>query len=242
MEIINLIQPGRRVTERMRYSVFVHDESISEGCKIFLIPIDRPELNAFFQKLNRSQFIDNEYKELAAYDTPLPIGFEQTISQPTLVLQMTAALDVNKETRVLEIGTGSGYQTAFLAEFAKEVYTVERIAALSEKAEERLKNLGYRNIHFAINDGSNGWPKFAPYDRIMVTAAARNVPEPLLKQLKPRGKMLIPVGEKGSQNLLFLEKESTGSVNQTILEKVVFVELKGDYGWEDGSSSSLRSP
>lgn len=200
-----------------------------------------PDLFAFFQKLDRSQFIDNEYKELAGYDTPLPIGFEQTISQPTLVLQMTTALDLTKECRVLEIGTGSGYQTAFLAEFAKEVYTVERITALSEQAEERLKILGYRNIHFKIDDGSDGWPEFAPYDRIIVTAAARKVPELLIKQLKPDGKMLIPVGEKGSQDLLFIEKETDGSVNTTILEKVIFVELKGDYGWEEGSSS-LSSP
>lgn len=200
----------------------------------------RPDLYAFFQKLDRSQFIDNEYKQLAAYDTPLPIGFEQTISQPTLVLQMTTALDINQESRVLEIGTGSGYQTAFLAEFAKEVYTVERIAALSRKAEERLNILGYRNIFFQIDDGSDGWPEYAPYDRIIVTAAAREVPEPLLNQLKAGGKMLIPVGVRSSQDLLLLEKELTGSVNSTLLEKVIFVELKGDYGWEEGSSS-LRS-
>ncbi len=202
------------------------------------IPLDHPELYDFFQKLDRSHFIDNEYQQLAGYDTPLPIGFEQTISQPTLVLQMTAALQIDKEHHVLEIGTGSGYQTAFLAEFAKDVYTVERIAALSRKAKERLRELGYENIHFMIDNGSNGWAEFAPYDRIMVTAAARKIPGPLLEQLKPGGLMLIPVGEKGRQDLLLLEKESTGSVQTTVLEKVIFVELKGNYGWEDGSTPS----
>lgn len=202
------------------------------------IPLDYPELYAFFQKLDRSYFIDNEYKQLAEYDTPLPIGFEQTISQPTLVMQMTAALKLSREHRILEIGTGTGYQTAFLAKFANEVYTVERIAALSRKAEERLKKLGYGNIYFTVDNGSNGWVEFAPYDRIMVTAAARKVPGPLLEQLKPGGIMLIPVGEKGRQDLLLIEKDTTGSTKTTILEKVTFVELKGDYGWEDGSFSS----
>lgn len=206
------------------------------------IPLDHPELYNFFQKLDRSNFIDTEYKQLAEYDTPLPIGFEQTISQPTLVLQMTEILNLNKHNRVLEIGTGSGYQTAFLAEFAKEVYTVERIAALSRKAEERLKLLGYRNIHFLIDNGSNGWADYAPYDRIIVTAAARKIPDPLLEQLEPGGKLLIPVGEKGRQDLLLLQKELNGSVNTTVLEKVIFVELKGDYGWEDSPSSFSSSP
>lgn len=205
------------------------------------IPHYHQELHDFFHQLDRSYFIGNEYKQLAGYDTPLPIGFEQTISQPTLVLQMTAALNLDKECRILEIGTGSGYQTAFLAEFAKEVYTVERIAALSRKAEERLKTLGYGNIHFMIDDGSNGWAEFAPYDRIMVTAAARKIPEPLLEQLKPGGIMVIPIGEKGRQDLLRIAKDITGSMNTTILDKVIFVELKGDYGWE-GAPSSFCSP
>jgi len=194
-------------------------------------PANYQALYHFFQNLDRSYFIDSEYKDLAEYDTPLPIGFEQTISQPTLVLQMTAILTLNKEHRVLEIGTGSGYQTAFLAEFAQQVFTVERIAALSHQAEARLKELGFNNISFKIDNGSYGWTDFAPYDRIIVTAAARKVPEQLSEQLKPGGLMLIPVGEKGQQDLLLLEKAPTGSVNSKSLEKVTFVELKGDYGW-----------
>jgi protein-L-isoaspartate(D-aspartate) O-methyltransferase len=196
------------------------------------------DLLRFFQNLDRSFFIDNEYKELAGYDTPLPIGFEQTISQPTLVLQMTAALNLNKSLKVLEIGTGSGYQTAFLAEFAGEVHTVEKIAALSRKAEERLKELGYNNINFIEGNGSEGRPENAPYDRIIVTAAARRIPEPLSEQLKPGGLMLIPVGERGQQELLLLTKAESGLVKTESLGKVVFVELKGDYGWENSQLES----
>jgi protein-L-isoaspartate(D-aspartate) O-methyltransferase len=205
-----------------------------------LTPTNYQDLLLFFQNLDRSFFIDNEYKELAGYDTPLPIGFEQTISQPTLVLQMTAALNLNKGLKVLEIGTGSGYQTVFLAEFAGEIYTVEKIAALSQKAEERLKSLGYQNISFKEGNGSEGWPEYAPYDRIIVTAAARKVPEPLSEQLKPGGLMLIPVGEKGQQDLLLLAKDESGLINTESLGKVVFVELKGEYGWDNSKFDRNR--
>ena len=194
-------------------------------------PLHERNLYDFFQNLDRSRFIDNEYQDLAGYDTPLPIGFEQTISQPTLVLQMTARLNLDRDLRVLEIGTGSGYQTAFLAEFAGEVYTVERIEALSEKARERLTTLGYRNIHFKIDNGSNGWPEFAPYDRIIVTAAAGQIPDPLVKQLSPGGIMLIPVGKPGGQDLTLIAKDNTGSMLTQSLGKVTFVELQGEYGW-----------
>ena len=196
------------------------------------IPSNYQELNNFFQDLDRSYFIDNEYKDLAEYDTPLPIGFEQTISQPTLVCEMTARLDLSKNHRVLEIGTGSGYQTAFLAQFAGEVYTVERIAALSAKAQDRLNELGYTNIHFTVTNGSEGWLEYAPYDWIIVTAAAREVPEPLVEQLKPGGRLLIPVGERGEQELLLVHKDEDGLITTESIGKVVFVELKGEYGWE----------
>jgi protein-L-isoaspartate(D-aspartate) O-methyltransferase len=189
------------------------------------------ELYRFFQNLDRSFFLDGQYRDMAGCDTPLPIGYEQTISQPTLVLQMTAYLNLAKDLKVLEIGTGSGYQTAFLAKFAAEVYTVERIAPLAEKAQERLAKLGYRNIHFKIDNGSIGWEEFAPYDRIIATAAAGQVPAPLLEQLKAGGMMLIPVGERGCQDLLLVEKDESGLVREESLGKVTFVELKGDYGW-----------
>ena len=191
------------------------------------------KLYEFFKKLDRSFFIDNECKNLAHCDSALPIGHGQTISQPTLVYAMTEKLDLSKNLKVLEIGTGSGYQTAFLAEFAGKVYTVEKIEELSRKAQRRLAELGYANVEFKVGDGSEGWEEHAPYDRIIVTAAAREVPEPLTEQLGRGGKMIIPVGERGLQDLMMISKDDKGVVKKEFLEKVIFVELKGKYGWED---------
>ena len=190
------------------------------------------ELYNFFKKLDRSFFMDNEYKEYAGYDNAFPIGYGQTISQPTLVYRMTSKLNLDKDTKVLEIGTGSGYQTAFLAEFAKEVYTVEIIKELSLKAEERLAKLGYKNIKFKIDNGSEGWSEFAPYDRIIVTAAAGKIPDSLMEQLRPGGIMIIPVGERGLQELVSVRKDNEGNVKEEPLGGVVFVELVGKYGWK----------
>ena len=148
----------------------------------------------FFHSLDRSLFIDNENKAFASLDAPLPIGFGQTISQPSLVVRMTDWLHLDAYCRVLEIGTGSGYQTAFLAEFSGQVYTVERIPELSAAAQSRLKALGYNNINYRIGDGSVGWIEEAPFDRIMVTAAPLQMPDDLVAQLAPGGVMVIPVG------------------------------------------------
>ncbi len=183
------------------------------------------ELEAFFRSLDRSLFLDDEYKVHAHVDRPLPIGFEQTISQPSLVLLMTYLLRPEKDSRVLEIGTGSGYQTCLLAEFSREVYTIERIPDLAEKAEERLNKMGYRNIHFKTGDGSLGWPKEAPFDRIMVTAAATSLPFELISQLKEEGMMLIPVGPQDFQELQLVRKKKDGTI------QVETVEMKGKYGW-----------
>lgn len=191
------------------------------------------EVHEFYENLDRSIFIDNEYKEYADYDRPLPIGYEQTISQPSLVCDMTLILGLDKNKKVLEIGTGSGYQTAFLANFAKEVYTVERIEELSEKAQKRLKDLGYNNIKFKIDDGSKGWNENAPFDRIIVTAGAGAMPQELIMQLDINGRLLVPVGKRGSQKLMLVEKDMNGNVKETSLGKVTFVELKGDYGWKN---------
>jgi protein-L-isoaspartate(D-aspartate) O-methyltransferase len=196
------------------------------------LPGDSPLVH-FFNQLDRTLFLENEYKELAGHDQPLPIGHGQTISQPTLVYQMTHLLDVTNKSRVLEIGTGSGYQTAFLAEFAAEVYTVERISALSVQAQERLAKLGYTNVQYKIGDGSEGWSEFAPYDRIIVTAGAGKLPESLVEQLNPEGRMLIPVGKKGVQELLLIRKDGTGKVTRDSIDRVTFVELQGIYGWQN---------
>jgi protein-L-isoaspartate(D-aspartate) O-methyltransferase len=198
-----------------------------------VIYLDYQKLRDFYQKLDRSFFIDNEYKECAYLDRPLPIGHGQTISQPSLVLEMTRLLDPDENSKVLEIGTGSGYQTALLAEFSGTVCTVERIPELSEKAREKLAALGYTNILYKIGDGSEGWEEQGPYDRIIVTAAAEIMPDELIKQLKSKGKMVIPLGPREMQELILIEKDSQGKVLSESLGRVVFVEMKGKYGFRN---------
>ncbi len=193
----------------------------------------RQALEAYFRQLDRSFFIDNENKNWAYLDEALPIGYGQTISQPSLVLAMTDQLELEEGSKVLEIGTGSGYQTALLAKFSGEVYTVERIADLSKRAKERLNQLGFNNVYYQIGDGSEGWPEKGPFDRIVVTAAAGRIPPALVDQLKNNGRMIIPVGQRGVQDLLLITKDPSGNLHHKVLEKVVFVELKGRYGWLD---------
>ncbi len=191
--------------------------------------MNQKELDAFFKHLDRTFFLEGENKRFAEFDGPLPIGFGQTISQPSLVLYMTGMLDLTSDSSVLEIGTGSGYQTAFLAHFGGRVYTVERIGALSEKAQRRLAFLGYNNIEYLVGDGSRGWKEHAPYDRIMVTAAARHLPKALADQLAPGGIMIIPAGAGLLQSLLRVEKAKSGELIEKTLLQVRFVDLVGDY-------------
>lgn len=186
------------------------------------------EIKDYFRQLDRSFFMEND-KNLSSLDMAVPIGHGQTISQPSLVLKMTLALDLQPDSKVLEIGTGSGFQTALLAKFSDSVYTVERIAPLHESAKEKLKEAGFSNIHFQLDDGSLGWEEFAPYDRIMVTAAASEVPQELIDQLKYGGKMLIPIGNRFSQELRLIEKDDTGELTSTFIENVLFVRLQGKY-------------
>jgi protein-L-isoaspartate(D-aspartate) O-methyltransferase len=186
------------------------------------------DIITYFQKLDRGFFMD-ELKEFAYMDEAIPIGHEQTISQPSLVLEMTLAIDLQPHAKVLEIGTGSGFQTALLAAFSDSVYTIERIADLYERAKERLEKAGFSNIHFKLDDGSTGWKEQAPYDRIMVTAAAAQVPRELMDQLAVGGKMIIPVGTPFLQELLLLEKDEDGKIQSTVLNEVRFVPLKGKY-------------
>jgi protein-L-isoaspartate(D-aspartate) O-methyltransferase len=188
----------------------------------------RKEITAYFEEMDRSFFMDAN-KEFADLDQALPIGHEQTISQPSLVLEMTLALDLQPGSKVLEIGTGSGFQTALLAQFSQTVYTVERIEDLYNRAKERLAEAGFNNIHFKLADGSHGWSDQAPYDRIMVTAAASEVPSELVGQLKNGGKMVIPVGGPMLQELLLITKDDSGELSTKVLNKVVFVRLKGKY-------------
>lgn len=182
----------------------------------------------YFTALDRSLFMEFN-KVLAPLDSALPIGYGQTISQPSLVLKMTMLLELTPSCRTLEIGTGSGYQTALLSRFSKHVYTVERIEALQEKAIERLSRLGYKNISYKLGDGTTGWEKYAPYDRIMVTASASRIPPHLIEQLAPGGKMVIPVGPDDLQALYVLTKDKEGICTEEFVCYVRFVRLIGEY-------------
>lgn len=155
----------------------------------------------------RHKFVSEDMKSFAYNDEPLPIGEGQTISQPYIVAYMTEVLHLKKEERVLEVGTGSGYQAAILAEIAREVYTIEIIESLSLKAQEVLKELGYTNIYFKIGDASFGWREHAPYDAIIVTAAPEKIPDALREQLKISGRMIIPVGMTFQELVLIIREK-----------------------------------
>ena len=179
----------------------------------------------------RHRFVLPEYLDSAYEDHPLPIGEGQTISQPYMVALMTECLGLKGDEKVLEIGTGSGYQAAILAELSKEVYTIERFESLAERAKKVLSDLGYKNVKVIVGDGSRGLEEKAPFDRIMVTAGAPILPKSLVDQLAEGGKMVIPVGGSFSQALLLVEKEK-GKVKTTSVCGCVFVPLIGEYGWK----------
>jgi protein-L-isoaspartate(D-aspartate) O-methyltransferase len=189
--------------------------------------VKEERIREFFKNLDRRIFVETQ-QAYADQDRPLSIGYGQTISQPSLVLEMTLLLELTSDAKVLEIGTGSGYQTAFLAEFAKEVYTIERIEALFDLCTKRYKNLGYDNIHFILGNGSKGLEDYAPYDRIIVTAASPKKPDLLLDQLKKGGKMVVPIGSGTIQELCVFEKDKSGEVIKNFIEYVQFVPLVSD--------------
>ena len=176
----------------------------------------------------RHEFVPRNMRDAAYENRPLPIGHGQTISQPYIVAIMTNLLQVGKSDRILEIGTGSGYQIAVLATLVKKAYSIEIIEPLARQAKQRLQRLGYENIELKIADGYYGWPEEAPFDAIMVTAAASHIPPPLIKQLKPGGRMLIPVGSRFMvQELLLVQKSASGEVSTRQLLPVAFVPLTG---------------
>jgi len=184
--------------------------------------LDKKVIEAM-RRVDRGRFVSILYQHRAYEDIPLPIGYGQTISQPYIVAYMTEALELSKNDVVLEIGTGSGYQAAILAELAKKVYTIEIIEPLATLARNRLSNLGYKNIEVKYGDGYKGWPEFAPFDKIMVTAAATDIPEELIKQLKVGGKMIIPIGNS-SQRLYLITKTEQG-IEKKPLINVIFVPM-----------------
>jgi len=203
---------------KKRREEMVSEQIASRGVR------DRRVLEAM-RKVPREVFVRPEDRDLAFYDGPLSIGHGQTISQPYIVAYMTEMLELKPTDRVLEVGTGSGYQTAVLAELARDVYTVEIVEPLAKRAREILDKLGYKNIHFRIGDGSEGWPEEAPFDAIMVTAAPSYVPDRLIEQLAEGGRMLVPVGAY-EQYLELVEKEG-GRTKRTRLIGVRFVPMRG---------------
>jgi protein-L-isoaspartate(D-aspartate) O-methyltransferase len=212
---------GRFARERER---MVEEQLVRRGI------VDKGVLDAML-KIPREQFVEEAFADRAYGDHPLPIGEGQTISQPYMVALMTSLLQLTGVEKVLEVGTGSGYQTAVLAELSRRVCTVERIPSLAARARATLERLGYTNVWVRVANGTFGWTDEAPFDRIIVTAAAPVVPTPLFDQLAEGGRMAIPVGDPASQTLTVVEK--VNGVMQTRREGgCVFVKLIGKYGWE----------
>lgn len=183
-------------------------------------------------KVPREKFLPEELVNYAYDDRPLAIGYGQTISQPLIVALMTQALELKGNEKILEIGTGSGYQTAILAELANYIISVERIPRLLERAENTLKMLGYRNISLHLANHILGWEQEKPYDSIMVTAAAPRIPDVLIQQLKQNGKLVVPVGNKWEQELIVLTKGETSNIIMS-LGFCRFVPLIGSEGWDE---------
>jgi protein-L-isoaspartate(D-aspartate) O-methyltransferase len=194
---------------------------------------DESVLDAF-RTVPREAFVPIELRELAYDDKPLPIGNGQTISQPYIVALTVAALAIEPGDRVLEIGTGSGYAAAILGKVAKQVFTVERIAALARVAEQRLQDAGFDNVHVLSADGSLGWPEHAPYDAIAVAAGGPRVPEALKQQLKIGGRLVMPVGkEEATQMLVRVTRTGDSAYREEPLTAVRFVPLIGEQGWAE---------
>lgn len=194
----------------------IHDERVLEAMR----------------KVERHLFVEKQYWDKAYSDTPLSIDCSQTISQPYMVALMTQLLELTGSEKVLEIGSGSGYQTAILAELSKLVYSIERHAALAEQARLLLIELGYKNIKIKAGNGTLGWPEKAPFDSMMVTAGAPDVPAELVTQLKDRGKLVIPVGSTYQQELQLVSKRGDSYISKSICG-CVFVPLIGSKGWDD---------
>jgi len=184
-------------------------------------------LLAAMRKVPREEFIPENVRGRSYTDGPVPIGYNQTISQPYIVAFMTEQLRPQPTDRVLEIGTGSGYQAAILSELVAEVYAIEIVESLGKRAEATLQRLGYKNVHVKIGDGYKGWSEAAPFDAIIVTCAPDHVPQPLVAQLKEKGRMIIPVGESAAQQLYRLHKEN-GELKREAVLPVMFVPMTGE--------------
>jgi protein-L-isoaspartate(D-aspartate) O-methyltransferase len=212
---------GSTVTVRER---MVEEQLVRRGIS------DTRVLDAM-RRVPRHLFVEEALRERAYGDHPLPIGEDQTISQPYIVGLMSSLLDLKESLKVLEVGTGSGYQTAVLAELARRVCSIERLPRLAQRARTLLESLGYSNIWIRVSNGALGWPDEAPFERIVVTAGGPSVPSPLFEQLAEGGRMVLPLGDQASQTLTLVEK-IRGQMVTTPHGECKFVKLVGKYAWE----------
>jgi protein-L-isoaspartate(D-aspartate) O-methyltransferase len=209
--VVDLAPKRERMVKEQLMPRGIHEESVLAAMK----------------KVPREEFVPEDLRAASYADHPLPIGYDQTISQPFIVAFMTEQLRPQPQDLVLEIGTGSGYQAAILAELVAEVYSIEIIEPLAKTAEATLHRLGYKNVHVKIGDGYKGWPEHAPFDIVIVTCAPDHVPQTLVEQLTEGGRMIIPVGGPGDQELYLLEKEK-GKLRQRGVSPVRFVPMTGE--------------
>ncbi|MGO9020065.1 MAG: protein-L-isoaspartate(D-aspartate) O-methyltransferase [Syntrophobacteraceae bacterium] len=213
---MNFKKARERMVETQIAARGVHDERVLEAMR----------------KVPRHLFLDEALRDQAYSDHPLPIAENQTISQPYIVGLMTESLELNGSEKVLEIGTGSGYQSAILAELADRVFSIERYPELAYRANSILQKLGYKNIIVRVGDGSLGWPDDAPFDGIIVTAGTPKIPQPLVDQLKMDGRLVAPVGDRFGQDLMLVKRVAEG-IKKTNLGGVRFVNLVGKWGWKE---------
>jgi protein-L-isoaspartate(D-aspartate) O-methyltransferase len=220
--------PGKAAAEARRFARererMVEEQLVARG-------VTDPRVLDVMRRVPRHMFVDDAWRERAYDDHPLPIGEGQTISQPFIVGRMTELLRLTGSEKVLEIGTGSGYQAAMLAELGARVCTIERLPKLAARARQILDMLGYTNVWVRVANGTLGWPDEAPFDRIVVTAGGPSVPPPLFEQLAEGGRMVMPVGDAATQVLKVIEKRQ-GAMHVTEDSRCVFVKLVGKYAWE----------
>jgi protein-L-isoaspartate(D-aspartate) O-methyltransferase len=212
---------GRYTRERER---MVDEHLVARG-------VTDPRVLAAMRRVPRHRFVQEALRDRAYGDHPLPIGEEQTISQPFIVGLMTSLLELSGREKVLEVGTGSGYQTAVLAELARRVCSIERLPRLAERARAALESLGYDNVWVRVGNGALGWPDEAPFDRIIVTAGGPSIPPPLVQQLADGGRMVLPVG-RGDNQVLTVVDNVGGEIRQREHGECKFVRLVGKYAWE----------
>jgi protein-L-isoaspartate(D-aspartate) O-methyltransferase len=229
-----LIDPSAQAQDKYTQARQGMIQEIEADVRLTSVHINKKELDPkvmdAMRKVPRHEFVPGQVRDKAYENRPLPIGHGQTISQPYIVALMTDLLEPKRQHKVLEVGTGSGYQAAILAELVAEVYTIEIIEPLGNEAKERLQQLNYKNVHVRIGDGYYGWEEHGPFDGIVVTAAASHIPPPLIHQLKPGGRMVIPVGTRFMvQQLVVVEKDAKGKLTTRQILPVRFVPLTGEH-------------